>query len=106
MPKHEGDRTLILQCDCHQGHYVQIDYFDWGEGGRDAYFCLTGDYEATQVGFWDRVKGALSVLMGWRWCWGEVILDCAKMAQLRAFLADLKPTEEQEQAPQPVHRGG
>jgi hypothetical protein len=99
VAKDDEDRHLLLQCDCHQGHFIEVTQIRWGDGTNDTYLVLTGDFEATQRGFWDRVKGAFSILFGWRWCWAEVSLDAEKLHRLRDFLAETEPTTEDEAEP-------
>ena len=85
------EKKLILQCDCHSGHFVVVNYLELFKGDpATVYFELLGDFHC-QNGLWDRVKGAFSILFGGHWCWAEVLLDKEKMARLQAFLAEVGP---------------
>lgn len=78
MATTNSDRFLILKCTCVDYHYLQVGYYDWGDGLIEFFVTIVEE----PPGFWRKVKA----LFSGRGIASEILLRTDQAAELHAIL--------------------
>jgi hypothetical protein len=92
MKKIEEEK-IIIQCDCHGGHFIVLSFWDiGGDTGEESegYLEMLGDFECPPS-LWSRIKGAWSVFRMTHWHWASVVLTKDDSKRIREFLEKIEP---------------